>query len=260
LSGTQLSEAEALSADHWGRREPRDTAPGLAHEAIFDLPETVLLEAGAGGEAAKLLVERAVSDRRTVVRSLESDGETGESVSARLWRARGRLWLAGASFDWRKCHHEKRFHVSLPGYPFERQRCWIGPPDSSRVMPRPGAPATMTGEQVRHPRPDLSTPWRAPETEIERKLAGLWEELLGIESVGTADNFFDLGGHSLIAVQLVSRLREIFDIAIEPEAVFEAADITELAQAVEKILAEQGGEMSMSEEEAEALLRDSAEQ
>jgi acyl transferase domain-containing protein len=216
----------------------------------------VALEAGTGSEAFMLLGQRAEKERRTVISSLLRDPQAG--ASAHLWLARGRLWLAGAGFDWRKCHHEKRYRVPLPTYPFERQRCWIGPPDSSRVAPRLGATATITGEQVRHPRPEFLNPYCAPETEIQKRLAGLWEELLGIESVGIHDNFFDLGGHSLIAVQLVSRLREIFDIAIDPEAVFQAVDIADMAQAIEQVLAQQIA--GMTEEEAEALLNENAEQ
>ena len=58
-------------------------------------------------------------------------------------------------------------------------------------------------------------------------------------------------------MQLVSRLREIFDIAIEPEAVFESADISDLAEAVEKALEQQIA--AMTDEEAEALLNENAE-
>ena len=51
-------------------------------------------------------------------------------------------------------------------------------------------------------RPDLASEYIAPRNPIEEKLAGLWSGLLGIDDVGVEDNFFDLGGHSLIAVRL----------------------------------------------------------
>ncbi len=46
----------------------------------------------------------------------------------------------------------------------------------------------------------------APGTDLERRLAAIWGDLLGIDRVGAHDNFFDLGGHSLLGIQLVSRL------------------------------------------------------
>jgi acyl carrier protein len=57
-------------------------------------------------------------------------------------------------------------------------------------------------------RPDLSAAYIPPQTEIEQKIAGVWQEVLGVETVGVFDNFFDLGGNSLLAMQVYDRLRE----------------------------------------------------
>ncbi|KWK19878.1 hypothetical protein WT79_30590, partial [Burkholderia stagnalis] len=76
-------------------------------------------------------------------------------------------------------------------------------------------PLTANGKLDRRalPEPDddafVQTRYEAPQGEIERTLAALWTELLGVERVGRHDNFFALGGHSLIAVQLIERLRQI---------------------------------------------------
>jgi hypothetical protein len=56
----------------------------------------------------------------------------------------------------------------------------------------------------------------APQTEMERTISGLWQELLGLEKVGMDDNFFDLGGHSLLLIKMQSGLQNALqrDIAI----------------------------------------------
>jgi non-ribosomal peptide synthase protein (TIGR01720 family) len=59
-----------------------------------------------------------------------------------------------------------------------------------------------------HPRPALSVPFAAPESETERLLGGLWQDLLGIEAVGVDDDFFELGGDSLIGLQVIARAGE----------------------------------------------------
>jgi hypothetical protein len=58
------------------------------------------------------------------------------------------------------------------------------------------------------PRPALAEPFVAPRNDVERRLAGIWQELLGLETVGVNDSFFELGGHSLLATQVLARVRE----------------------------------------------------
>jgi amino acid adenylation domain-containing protein len=58
-------------------------------------------------------------------------------------------------------------------------------------------------------RPELRAAYVAPRTEVERMLAGIWQEVLGVGQVGADDNFFDLGGHSLRLLQVQHRLHEV---------------------------------------------------
>jgi FkbH-like protein len=65
-------------------------------------------------------------------------------------------------------------------------------------------------------RPQLAVPFLAPSSEIEKQIAGIWSELLGFDQIGVNDDFFDLGGHSLMAMQVLSRIRSIFDVELSP--------------------------------------------
>jgi amino acid adenylation domain-containing protein len=69
----------------------------------------------------------------------------------------------------------------------------------------------------------------APRTPVEEALCRIWTELLGVEQVGINNDFFDLGGHSLMAMQLLSRLRSTFQLELPLRAIFEAPTIAELA-------------------------------
>lgn len=82
-----------------------------------------------------------------------------------------------------------------------------------------------------HQRPDL-VPYVAPRNEQETAVAALWQEILGIDRIGIHDNFFDLGGHSLIAAQLVSRLRRIFQAEVEVDTLFAAPTIARLSESL----------------------------
>ncbi|WP_323765901.1 type I polyketide synthase [Marinovum sp.] len=84
--------------------------------------------------------------------------------------------------------------------------------------------ATPTGGQ-QFERPDLDTDFVAPETDIERTLAGFWQELLGVGQIGAEDNFFDLGGHSLIAVRLFAMIKKTYRAEFPISVLFEAPTI-----------------------------------
>jgi FkbM family methyltransferase len=110
----------------------------------------------------------------------------------------------------------------------------------------------------KHPRPILETTFIAPSNPVEQKVAEIWQELLGLEKVGVDDNFFDLGGHSLIATQLVSQLRKDFQVELSLRHIFEAPTVAELALIIEDKLI---GELEeLTEEEAAKLVSVTAKQ
>jgi hypothetical protein len=76
---------------------------------------------------------------------------------------------------------------------------------AARFVAAAAAPRATT-----HARPDLGTEYVAPHTDDERRLARIWEDLLGIAGIGVHDNFFELGGDSLLATALIARVRDRF--------------------------------------------------
>ncbi|MET8419251.1 condensation domain-containing protein [Streptomyces sp. NPDC005134] len=78
----------------------------------------------------------------------------------------------------------------------------------------------------------------APRTPLEVEVARIWEELLGVERVGSSDNFFDLGGQSLTAVRLAARLRDDFGIDIAVRDLYADFTVAEVAWKVLQLLVE----------------------
>lgn len=90
-----------------------------------------------------------------------------------------------------------------------------------------------------HPRPPLATAFAPPEGELEQDLAALWQEMLGITAVGVDDNLFELGGDSLLAIQILARARKAYAVDLHPAAFFKAPTIRDLALLVETRLIEE---------------------
>jgi len=102
-------------------------------------------------------------------------------------------------------------------------------------------PLTLNGKVNRralpaplNTRPDLEETFVAPSTPIEEKLAKIWAEVLGIEHLGVNDNFFHLGGHSLTATQLLSRVRDILQVELPFQSIFESPTIANFAKLIEQ--------------------------
>ncbi len=91
-------------------------------------------------------------------------------------------------------------------------------------------------------RPELEQEFVAPRTPVEELLAGIWSQVLNIESIGVNDNFFELGGHSLLVTQIVTRARAAFKIDLPLRSIFDHQTIAQLAEAVEQALIEGKGE------------------
>ncbi|MCI0546224.1 MAG: amino acid adenylation domain-containing protein, partial [Candidatus Rokubacteria bacterium] len=112
----------------------------------------------------------------------------------------------------------------------------------SGKLDRRALPAPDTG------RPMLERSYVAPRTPVEGVLARIWTDVLGLDQVGVHDNFFtELGGHSLLGTQLVSRLRQTFQVELPLRRLFEAPTVAELAGAVEELLIDEIGELSEHE-------------
>ena len=123
-------------------------------------------------------------------------------------------------------------------------------------------PLTPNGKVERRalPRPQGFYPgteaaYTAPRTRIERTVATVWQEALGVEKVGIHDNFFDLGGHSLLLAQVQSRLQTMFDRDVPMVKMFQYPTISALAEYLNR---QQGEQLSLQQSHDRAQARKKA--
>jgi amino acid adenylation domain-containing protein/non-ribosomal peptide synthase protein (TIGR01720 family) len=94
-----------------------------------------------------------------------------------------------------------------------------------KALPAPGTAA--------EPEPESGSGYVAPDGPVQRALAEIWAEVLGVARVGADDDFFALGGDSIQGVRALSRVRAAFGVELSPRTVFDAPTVTRLAAAVE---------------------------
>jgi acyl carrier protein len=200
--------------------------------------ETALLDFGGVKEVAVVAAEESPGGDRRLIAYIVPDQR-----------------LTGATTELRNYLKEQ-----LPDYMFPSAFVFLDalPLTPNGKLDRGALPAP---DQTR---PDLESPFVAPSTPIEEALARIWAEILKLERVGIHDNFFDLGGHSILAIQVVSRVREAFHVELSLRAMFETPTVAglngEILQAqARKAVPEEMTEIladleSLSDEDAERLL------
>jgi phthiocerol/phenolphthiocerol synthesis type-I polyketide synthase E len=260
LFGRRATDEEVTDPDYWAReaREAIRFAPAL--EALANDEKRIFLEVGPAQLLSKLVRSHpAVAKSHLVLSSCPGPQQSVPEEQFALWSL-GRLWLIGQPVNWEGVYGGKRpVRVALPVYSFERQRYWIErrSPDVQTVTTPPGprklaleewGPASVDAESGSFrpiPRPVRGS--AAPRNALEKQIANLWQELLGVEEADIRESFLELGGNSLMAVQLISRVRDVFGVELPVGDFLRSPTIMAMAEAVALGQA-QSGETSEVEE------------
>jgi acyl transferase domain-containing protein/acyl carrier protein len=126
VSGRMVRPEEMTDPKYWGRQMRECVRFGDGIEELTKRPGVILLEVGPGESLSRLARQgAALAADRTAISTMRNPTDTHNDAEY-LTTAIGKLWMAGAEIDWASYYDgEKRRRVSLPTYPFERQRYWI---------------------------------------------------------------------------------------------------------------------------------------
>jgi phthiocerol/phenolphthiocerol synthesis type-I polyketide synthase E len=246
LLGARATTAELSSPDYWTREAREAIRFSPAVEALAATKERIFLEVGPGQLLSKLVRSHpGVSKAHIVLSSCPSPQQAMPETCYALGTL-GRLWLAGQPVNWAGVHGgERPRRVALPGYPFDRQRYWIERrnPDPNLTVVLPSVPPKLALEEWGAARIDTESSsslpiQRArrqslrPRNALEEQIVELWRQVLGIEEVDIQESFLELGGNSLMAVQLISRVRDVFGVDLPVGEFLRSPTITAMAEAV----------------------------
>lgn len=240
VTGKPMAAKQALDPCHWAGHI---RAPVRFSQALQPLlgRGRVLLEVGPGSALCMLARRHPDSGlTQSIIASLQKS-QTRSSIEM-LSDALGRLWIAGVEIDWSAFHAGESPHrIPLPTYPFQGERHWI---DGADPLPETGrasasAARTSTGGAPRGLPKTTDEGHRhngvSPRTAVEAAVQAVWRDVLGIDQIQLDDNFFDLGGHSLLLAELGGRINRLFRIDLPQYTLLEAPTIAALAERITKI-------------------------
>jgi len=247
LTGKWLRAEEATDPEYWVRH--------LRYTVRFSdsigllLKETgwILLEVGPGNTLSTLARQQQDETKNQVILSSIRHPKEERCDTEFILSTLGRLWLAGVEVDWSNFYqNEERYRVALPTYPFERRRHWIEPARAPQGYPalQAGLSAAAENYQTAALQPEIQTEnlaprdeglqsdYMAPRDEVEKAMADIWQKLLGVKQIGVQDDYFDLGGTSMLVTRLFAQIERRFHKKLPLTTMINAPTIEQLSRIV----------------------------
>lgn len=207
VTGNYVNYAEISKGDYWAKHLCETVKFNDCIKTLAKEENIVVIEAGTN--MLEKIIKSSIhsDDFNSFVKGLKDTFDDDEYLFTFI----ARLWESGNDFDFKwfledLAYDADYYKTSLPTYAFDYKSFCLG-----EVCPDEKAGETTDSSMRRR----LSTEYVAPENEIQEECIKIWSEILGVENIGIDDDFFELGGHSLIITQVLTEVRELFDVSIK---------------------------------------------
>lgn len=216
VTGLWLKDEEAVNPQYWSDHLRSTVRFANAADLLLQLEDPVFIETGPGQTLITLTKQQATGQVIPAFASLPMPKNNANEYNS-LLQTLGELWLRGIEPDWDAFYKlQQRSKIELPGYVFDRKRCWIDPP----ALKMPVAVSTSaiintpTVNQTSISNLNENKPMR--KTTILNNISSIVSQTSGIDypSDASSHSFLDLGLDSLTLTQLAIRLKKDFKIAI----------------------------------------------
>ncbi len=248
VTGTWISDEQAMSADYWVKHLRNTVRFADGVKILLADDACIALEVGPGNVLTKLIKANLAQARVVSSSKLASDQREDEEL---ITQALAVLWSQGVKIDWQAVHKEETLNrISLPTYSFQRQRYWLDLVSSNNAVselpgtahrsasgdsPQATTSIALQTQNTLHPRPSIATAYVEPLGDTEKQLSVILGQLLGIDKIGRHDNYFELGGDSLLAVQIIAEVKKVFSLPFSIEYLFQYPTIEGISQELERL-------------------------
>jgi len=240
LTGKLAELREITNPIYWSKHVRQTVRFSRGAEVLLDHKNAIFIEVGPGITLSTFIRQHtAKKNNHKIINTIAHPGEQVHDLAYLLEKI-GELWLYGVSPRWDDFHQgQLPKRVSLPTYSFEKTQYPIGTDVSEIIKSFCGgsrgavfsksAPLAAGGKKIQTIRPEMTTAYIEPSTPAERVLQEIWENFFHIDQIGTKENFFELGGDSLKAMTLSTKIHERLHVDIRVTDFFAKPTIKELA-------------------------------
>lgn len=247
VTGTWITDEEAMSPEYWGRHIGEAVRFSDGVQTILKDANIVLLEVGPGNALTTLSTQHLEKPGQHVILPSMRHPKDKTDDQTYILGILGKLWISGVEIDWVAYHNkEKRHRISLPTYPFQGERFWPnGTKEKQNQAVRIGVQNAIGVEDEDEQSSSGgdsysmdSLPHGASESDdglqndAERKLANIWQNILGLKHISRDDNYFELGGSSLMAVRLFRNIEKEFQVQLPLATLYQAPTVAMLSEIV----------------------------
>lgn len=229
LSGTWITAEEATDAMHWVKHLRNTVRFSDTLETLFNQTDSLLLEVGPGNTLITLAKQHSACPTDIgLFQSLPRPNEKSQTGEyPHFTDTLGKLWTHGVQLNRSAFYHNRKGRrIPLPTYPFERKLYSIKKEDSADKEQK-------TPVVVSQPKHDTSA-LLISGNEVERELTRLFGRFLGLAyaDIGAKSDFFDLGGDSLLGVQLIQHINQKFQLQLDTHTLLQNSTVSELTQLI----------------------------
>jgi len=248
LTGKWIDAHQVVKPAYWSDHLQKTVHFSQGLQELVKKPGTIFIEIGPGRDISTMVKRFIPETSNQKVLNLIRPPQKSIKDDYYLLNKIGYLWLYGLNIHWAAFYsQEKRSRISLPTYPYDKKKIWIDTnlyivtqnlvsgktdnvslrqPGGSFEKPPPGPPqnflledrqpksAVLNSDAPLMQRWELSSPYIAPQTEEEQSLVKIWERFFGTAPIGIQDDFFELGGDSLKAMNVSAIIQKELNIEI----------------------------------------------
>lgn len=243
LTGNFITDEDAISGAYWAKQLRNTVRFREGLSKIAGIEDSIFLEVGPNTHLGSIARQsKEITNKKLIISTLGKSDSTDERY--KVIEALGNMFNLGFAIDFTKLQNSNSFRkIGLPTYPFERNSYWIAFEQSQTSLQSRPLPGETLGYDSNpdHNVPDALKQSGNIQEDVDKtsmRIEQVWSTLMGRDNIGLDDDFFEIGGQSLLALQILSGIREEFGHKVSVQEFLDNSTIRKLAVLVlEKISA-----------------------